>query len=220
MTALADAELAHRFGALYTAALTDVLDERGYLSQTLPAAIRPLVPGMRVAGLAFAVEGRPHPGMDAEASLRKTLELLGAVPPHHVAVYAANDSASAQFGELSAASLKSRGVAGVVLDGGCRDADFIEREGFPVFTRYVTPQDSCPRWEPVEWGHRVEIGGVSVATGDYVVGDSDGVVVIPAALRDEVLEAAEALAGTENEVRAAVRAGMTPLEAYERFGKF
>lgn len=217
---MSEPELARRFGALYTAALADVLDVLGRLEQTLPAGIRPLADGMRLAGRAFPVEGEPRPGIEAERSLRKTLELLGAVPPGHVAVYATNDSESAQFGELSATSLKARAVAGVVLDGGCRDVDFIVREGFPVFARFKTPQDSCPRWEPLAWGGSVEVGGVRVELGDYVVGDSDGVVVVPEALVEEVLAQAEAVAGTENEVRAAVRAGMTPLEAYERFGKF
>ncbi len=197
-----------------------MLDELGYENQTLPAGIGPLGPGMRVAGRAFAVEGRPHPAHEYEPSIRRILELLGAVPAGSVAVYATGDTTSAQFGELSATSLKARGVAGVVLDGGCRDVDFIVREAFPVFARFVTPQDSVRRWEVVEWGHEVSIGGVGVATGDWVVGDRDGVVIVPAALTDDVLERAGAVVGTENEVRRAVRAGMPPLEAFERFGKF
>ena len=197
-----------------------MLDELGLPNQTLPAEIAPLERGMRVAGPAFAVEGRPSPGNLYEPSIRRILELLGAVPAGHVAVYATNDSTCAQFGELSATSLNARGVAGVVLDGGCRDVDFIVREGFPVFARFVTPQDSVPRWEVVDWGHDVAIADVRVATGDYVLGDADGVVVVPASVVDDVLARAEAVVGTENEVRRAVRAGMAPLEAFERYGKF
>lgn len=211
---------ATRFGALYTAAVADVLDALGHPRQTLAPGIGPLARGMRVAGPAFAVQGRAHPGHEHDPSIRRILEMLGAIPAGHVAVYATAERTSAQFGELSATSLKARGVAGVVLDGGCRDVDFIEREGFPVFTAYRTPQDSVPRWEVVDWGHEVTVGEVAVATGDYVLGDADGVVVVPAGLRDEVLERAEAVAGTESRVRDAVREGMAPLEAYERFGKF
>jgi 4-hydroxy-4-methyl-2-oxoglutarate aldolase len=205
---------------LYTGAVTDVLDGLGRLTQTLPPAIGPLAPGMRVAGPAFCIEGRPATGLDYDASIRRILAMLGEVPSGHVAIYATRDDESAQFGELSATSLASRGVAGVVLDGGCRDVEFILREGFPVFCRFTTPQDSVLRWEVTGWGHAVEIGGVPVATGDYILGDADGVVVVPADLQDEVLAAAAELAGTENEVRAAVRGGLAPLEAYERFGKF
>ena len=214
------AAIGRRFGALYTAAIADVLDELGYLKQTLPAAIVPLAPGMRTAGPAFAVEGRPNRAISYEPSIRRILEVLGAVPPGHVAVYATRDDESAQFGELSATSLRARGAAGVVVDGGCRAVDFIVGEDFPVFARFTTPQDSARRWEVVDCGHEVAIGGVTVATGDYVVADADGVVVVPASVRDEVLERAETLAATENRVRDEVRRGVPPLEAFDRYGTF
>jgi regulator of RNase E activity RraA len=71
-----------------------------------------------------------------------------------------------------------------------------------------------------EWGHEVTVGDVRVRNGDYVVGDSDGIVVIPAEVIEQVLVAAEEVAATENLVRDVVREGMLPLDAYERFGKF
>lgn len=217
---MSDRDPAARFGTLYAAALADVLDGLGLPRQTLPPALRPLAPGMRVAGPAFPVEGRPAKGLGYDESITRILACLGAVPPGHVAVYATNDRESAQFGELSATSLAARGAAGVVLDGGCRDVDLVVRQGFPVFCRYTTPQDSVPRWKLERCGHEIEIEGVRVATGDWVVGDADGVVVVPADRVDEVLEEAERLAATENEVRAAVRRGTAPLEAYRRYGKF
>lgn len=205
---------------LYTAAVADVLDSLGLERQTLPPAIGPLRPGMRLEGTVFAVEGRPHPGHAYEPSIRKILQMLGDVPPSHVPVYATGDDACAQFGELSATALAAKGCPGVVLDGGTRDVDFIERQGFPVFCRHTTPLDSVPRWEAVAWGHEVEVGGVRVTTGDWVLADADGVVVVPAARRKEVLARAREVVDAENEVREAVRGGMTPLEAYDRYGKF
>jgi regulator of RNase E activity RraA len=89
-----------------------------------------------------------------------------------------------------------------------------------VFARYRTPQDAVSRWEVLEWGHAIEIEGVKVVTGDYIVGDADGVAVIPHDLIQTVLDHAEALVGTENLIRDAVRGGMKPLAAYEKFGKF
>lgn len=205
---------------IYTAALTDVLDGLGRRHQTLPPGIVPLGPGARVAGPAFAVQGRTNHSIDPETSIRRVLEMLGAVPPGHVAVYEAGDTTCAHFGELSAASLVARGVAGVVIDGGCRDVDMVRETGLPVFARYSTPQDAVSRWEVLEWGHEIEIEGVTVATGDYVVGDADGVAIVPRDLIERVFEEAEALVGTENLIRDAVRGGMLPLDAYERFGKF
>jgi 4-hydroxy-4-methyl-2-oxoglutarate aldolase len=213
-------DLRARFGAVYTAALTDVMDELGHRNQTLPFEVVPLEPGARVAGPAFAVEGRTNHSIDPEASIRRILEMLGAVPSGHVAVYEPGDTTCAHFGELSATSLHVHGVAGVVINGGCRDVDLIREVGLPVFARYRTPQDAVSRWEVLEWGHAIEIEGVKVVTGDYIVGDADGVAVIPRELVEIVLEEAEALVGTENLIRDAVRDGMKPLTAYEQFGKF
>ena len=209
-----------RFEAIYTAALADILDARGYRAQTLPPQIRPLAPGVRLAGPAYTVRGRPAETSDHDEALRKVLRMLGDVPAVHVAVYACAHGVSAHLGELSVTSLKARGVAGCVLDGGCRDVRFILDEGFPVFSRFVTPEDSTWRWALEETQVPVTIGRVRIEPGDWVVGDDDGVVVVPGALAESVLAEAEAKAATEGEIRRAVREGMTPLDAYERFGTF
>src|SRR5712691_8784792 len=211
------AQFAKRFNALYTGALTDVLDRRSYLHQTLPSTLAPLRPGMRLAGPAFPIEGKPHPGHDYDTSIRKVLEMLGAVAPGHVAVYQTNDTQSAHLGELSVTSLRARGCAGAVIDGGCRDVEFILREDFPVFCRYTTPQDCVPRWELVARGDvTVIVGGVRVAPGDWVVADHDGIVVVPHEIAQSVLAEAEEKAATESAIRTLVRGGTLPLEAYER----
>jgi regulator of RNase E activity RraA len=175
---------------------------------------------MTVAGQAFTVEGAPSDHGNWDGTIRKTLAMLGSVPSGHVAVYATNHDRAAHFGELSAVSLASRGVAGCVIDGGCRDTRFIVDEGFPVFTRFVTPEDCTWRWQVTATQVPIAIGGVRVEPGDWIVGDEDGVVVVPQAVAADVLAAAEAKAGTENEIRDAVRGGMLPLEAFERFGTF
>ena len=209
-----------RFAAIYTAALADILDARGLRHQTLPPSIRPLEPGTRLAGQAFTVLGRPATTDDHDRAIRKILAMLGEVPAGHVAVYACNQETSAHLGELSVTSLKSRGVAGCVLDGGCRDIGFIREERFPVFCRFVTPEDSTWRWELEATQVPVTIGTVSVEPGDWIVGDDDGVVVVPGAIAEDVLAEAEGKAATESEIRVAVREGMPPLEAYERYGTF
>ena len=212
-----------RFAAIYTAALADILDGRGFHHQTLPPSIRPLAPGARIAGPAYTVKGAPVSNDGAAAyddAIRKVLGMLGDVPAGHVAVYACDQDVSAHLGELSVTSLKARGVAGCVLDGGCRDVRFILDEGFPVFSRFVTPEDSTWRWLLEATQVPVTIGSVRIEPGDWVVGDDDGVVVVPKALAADVLAGAEQKAATESEVRVAVRDGMPPLEAYERYGTF
>jgi 4-hydroxy-4-methyl-2-oxoglutarate aldolase len=209
-----------RFNAIYTAVLADILDARGFPTQTLPPSIRPLRPGMRLAGPAFTVCGRPARTASYDESLRKVLQMLGEVPSGHVALYDCGQDVAAHLGELSVTSLEARGVAGCVLDGGCRDVRFILGLGFPVFCAHVTPMDSTGRWELEATQVPVTIGAVRVEPGDWVVGDDDGVVVVPGTIAAEVLAEAEEKAATENEIRAAVREGATPLEAYERYDTF
>jgi 4-hydroxy-4-methyl-2-oxoglutarate aldolase len=207
---------------VYTAAITDVLDGMGLTRQTLPSVIRPLTPDMRLAGYAFTARGRAHRGTAREhdQTLRRFLAMLGAVPADSVLVLAANDSVAAHFGELSAEWFRARRVRGAVIDGGTRDAASLARSRFPTFVRYRTPQDSVPRWRVSDWGQPLTIGGVRIALGDVVVADLDGVVVVPRRVAHEVLGRCEKLVGTENAVRKAVKRGLTPLAAYEKFGSF
>ena len=214
--------LPRRFSRIYTAAITDVMDELGLQRQTLPAAIQPLVPDMRAAGYAFTARGRARKSgpRERDATLRQFLAMLGAVPADSVLVLAANDNVAAHFGELSAEWLRSRRVRGAVIDGATRDAAYIGRIRFPTFVRYRTPQDSVPRWRVSDWGQPLTIGGVRIALGDVIVADLDGVVVVPRRAAHEVLVRCEKLVGTENKVRTAVKRGMLPLAAYEKFGSF
>jgi 4-hydroxy-4-methyl-2-oxoglutarate aldolase len=214
--------LPRRFARIYTAAITDVMDEMGLIRQTLPSALQPLTPAMRLAGYAFTARGRPHRGnpRERDATLRRFLAMVGAVPSDSVLVLASNDHVAAHFGELSMEALRRRKVRGAVIDGATRDAAYIARVGFPTFVRYRTPQDSVPRWRVSDWGQPLTLGGVRVSLGDIVVADLDGVVVVPRRVAHEVLTRCEKLVGTENRVRIAIKRGMTPLEAYEKFGVF
>ncbi|HEV8642847.1 MAG TPA: RraA family protein [Methylomirabilota bacterium] len=214
--------LPRRFGKLPTPAVTDVMDEMGLSRQTLPSTIQPLTADMRLAGYAFTARGRPHRGSarERDQTLRQFLKMLGTVPGNSVLVLAANDNTAAHFGELSAHWFRTRRVRGAVIDGATRDAAAIGRLRFPTFVRYRTPQDSVPRWRVTDWGLPLTIGGVRVSLGDVIVADIDGVVVVPRRVAHEVLIRSERLVGTENKVRSAVRRGMTPLQAYEKFGSF
>ena len=212
--------LPRRFARIYTAAVTDVMDELGLLRQTLPPAIQPLHPDMRVAGYAFPARGRPRRSGPRDEVIRKFLGMLGDVPRDSVLVIQANDNVAAHFGELSAESLRARGVRGAVVDGSTRDATSITRLRFPTFVRFRTPQDSLPRWQVTDWAQPVTIGGVRVVLGDIIVADLDGVVVVPRRVAHDVLLRCEKLVGTENKVRAAVRRGLLPLQAYGKYGAF
>src|SRR5437870_7912796 len=102
--------LPRRFARIYTAAITDVMDELGLQRQTLPWAIQPLTADMRLAGYAFTARGRPYRGTprDRDTTLRLFLRMLGAAPADSVLVLASGDNAAAHFGELSAQWFRSR----------------------------------------------------------------------------------------------------------------
>lgn len=213
-------DLCDRYEQLYPGAVVDVLDDRGYEDQTLSPDIAPLRDGMTTAGIAYPVVGRPNRSVDPDENMRAILRMLGDAPEHAVLTYQTNDDRAAHLGELSVVSLKAQGARGAVIDGGVRDVAYILDEAFPVFSRYRTPADAVPRWEILEWGTDAVVGGVEVSAGDVVLGDHDGVVVVPEAIRASVLEEAEELADTENEVREAVRSGTAPLDAYDEYGVF
>ncbi|MBX0297275.1 RraA family protein [Haloarcula nitratireducens] len=213
-------ELCDRYEQLYPGAVVDVLDDRGLADQTLSPDIAPLRDGTTAAGIAYPVEGRPNRSVDPDENMRNILRMLGDAPEHAVLAYQTNDDRAAHLGELSVVSLKARGARGAVVDGGVRDVAYVLEEEFPVFSRYRTPADAVPRWEILDWGSEAVVGGVEVAAGDVIVGDVDGVVVVPESVRVSVLEDAEDLADTENEVREAVRDGTAPIDAYDEYGVF
>jgi regulator of RNase E activity RraA len=124
------------------------------------------------------------------------------------------------MGELSAQTLHARGVLGYVVDGGSRDTDLVLEQQFPVFCAFLTPADIVERWVPDRYGEPVTIGDVTIVTGDYLLGDRDGVVIIPRAAADEAITRTEQVMGTESDMRSALIGGMDPVDAYHRFGKF
>ncbi len=220
MSTIPVAELCDRFAALYTGALADVMDELGLFNQALPSTLTPLVEGTKFAGVAFPAWGVTNQRVSYDASIRGVLQCLGEALPNSVFVVHAHGDQSSHFGELCATWMKTRGVRGAVIYGGVRDVDFILREKFPVFALHRTPADCCYRWELSEWNVPITIGEVRITPGDILLADHDGVVCVPQSLAEEVLEKAEAVCGTENEIREAVRGGMRPLAAYEQYGRF
>ena len=215
------AHLIERLAAIpYTGAISDILDEMDYAHQVLPPQIQSIQPGQTVAGRALTVVGEPAIGRPRDDYFLPFLKMLGDVLPGDVVVSQPNDSAIAHFGELSCETVKFRGGRGAIIDGGIRDIDYILKLGFPLFARYQTPQDIVGRWRLVDYNVPITIGAVSIQPGDFVVGDRDGVVIIPQSVAGEVIAKAEEVVHTENAVRKAILEGVHPVEAYERFGRF
>lgn len=213
-------DICRRFGLIYTGAISDVLDEMGFQNQALPSEIQALRFDQRVSGVALTVEGQPYEGQDRDEYFIPILQMLGDLDPGDVIISQPHDHGCAHLGELSSEAAKFRGARGAVIDGGARDIDYILKLDFPVFCRYRTPLDVLGRWKLVSYGHPIQIGSVTIRRGDFIVGDKDGVLVVPQEITLEVLERAEQVVSKENLVRKAILEGVHPVDAYRKYGRF
>jgi regulator of RNase E activity RraA len=213
-------ELTRRLAGCYTGAIHDVLRAMGHERVVLPPEIRALDPAVKVAGPVWTVSGHIDRTKSAHETLLGWTGLLSKAPPGRVVVCQPQNHEVALMGELSAETLKTRGVLGYVVDGGCRDTDFILKIGFPVFCGFCTPSDIVGRWIPDRFGEPITIGGVTICDGDYLLGDRDGVVVVPRAVAEEAVTKTEQVVSTESAMRSALLGGMDPVEAYLKYGKF
>lgn len=212
--------LASRLRRCYSGAVHDVLRGMGVERCVLPPAIKAIAPGTHLAGPVWTVDGRIDRTRSRDETLLGWCTLLARAPAGHVVVCQPHNHEIALMGELSAQTLQARGVLGYVVDGGSRDTDLVLAQGFPVFCAFLTPTDIVERWIPGRYGEPVTIGDVTLATGDYLLGDRDGVVVIPRARAAEVVARTEEVVATESEMRRALIGGMDPVAAYHRYGKF
>jgi len=213
-------ELSERLAACYTGAVHDVLRMMGYDNIVLPPEIKAIAPGTRLAGPAWTVSGHIDRKRTRDETLLAWCTMLSKAPAGHVIVCQPRNHEIALMGELSAQTLQARGVLGYVVDGGSRDTDLVLAQGFPVFCSFLTPADIVERWVPDSFGEPITIGTVTITTGDYLLGDRDGVVVIPQSIIREVVTRTEKIVATESDMRRALLGGMDPVEAYRTFGKF
>ena len=220
MSTNTDEALAARLRACYSGAVHDVLRAMGFDRVVLPPSIKAIDPATRLAGPVWTVAGHLDRTKSRDETLLAWCTLLSKAPSGHVVVCQPHNHEIALMGELSAQTLKARGVLGYVVDGGSRDTELVLAQGFPVFCAFLTPADIVERWIPDRFGEPVTIGDVTIATGDFLLGDRDGVVAIPRRVVDAVLTRTEEVVATESEMRRALIGGMDPVEAYRRYGKF
>jgi regulator of RNase E activity RraA len=213
-------DLVGRLANTYTGIIHDVMRAMGLRDFTLPPEIRPLFADQTLAGVVATVSGRVDTSADPHQTLLGWTGLLSRAQADTVLICQPNDSTVAHMGELSAETLKLKGVRGYVADGGCRDVNFILEQGFPVWCRYLTPRDIVGYWLPDSYDQPIRIGEVTIRSGDLVLGDRDGMVILPQAQAEAIVAAAETAIGTENLVRKAILAGTDPQEAYLTYGKF
>lgn len=173
-----DPELLRAFGEIPTATLSDAMGRHGALS----SAIQPIYQDIRMVGSALTVLCFPGDNV-------MTHKALQMVQPNDVLVIDDGDYDTGCFGHKSALNARSRGGVGVVVSGSVRDVAMLRRDRFPTFSRSVSPR-APQKNTPGSINVPVQVGGIVIVPGDIVVGDDDGVVVVPLTEARAVLEKA------------------------------
>lgn len=216
--------LCDRLRKLYLPAVCDAMYEIGLPEPVLPTTIRPLLdPAPRMVGEAYTVQGaaiEPRVSWDEGLPrMRSYLRMFENLTPNTVLVSSTPpSSAVGHFGELTANAAKSRGCAGVILDGNLRDIEGMREIGFQVFYRSLSPLNGIGRWEMVAEQVPVTIGDVRIQPGDIILAEFEAVLVIPRGDAERVLLKAEEIVAAEEKVRVEAASGIPPSESLDRHG--
>ncbi|MCS7023747.1 MAG: RraA family protein [Bryobacteraceae bacterium] len=203
---------------LYTAVVSDSLDQLGVRHQVMREYLRPVHKRCKFAGWARTIACSDVYHM-VEDPYGKEIEAVDSLLAGEVAVVATQKSLrNAPWGELLSTAAKGRGARGAVVDGLIRDVTKIEELGFPVFAAGIKPVDSMGRGIVTGYNIPVECGEVLVHPGDLIFADYDGVVVIPGAMVREVIELAAEKARREDSTRAELLAGGYLRDVFRKYG--
>jgi 4-hydroxy-4-methyl-2-oxoglutarate aldolase len=202
---------------LTSAMISDSLDVADLRHQVLERRLAPIQPGSRAFGRAWTVRFEPSEDDDPDDPYGAAIDYISAIQPGEIAVIATSGSnESAFWGELFSAAALGAGSVGVVTDGNLRDTQKIAALGFPAFSRSRRPIDYRMRMRVAAVGEPVTLGGVSIATGDLVLADDDGVVVVPHADENRVLTLARHRLVAETTVLDELRSGETLRAVWDR----
>ncbi|RNB80547.1 RraA family protein [Brevibacillus nitrificans] len=193
-----------RMAAQFSAA---TLLEAGGKKGALPSGIKPLGPSMKICGPAVTVSSPPKDNIMLHEAI------IAAQPGDVLIAEVANVYEAGYWGDIMTHAAVQKGIQGLVIDGCARDGADIRQIGFPVFSRGLCIQGTGKNGGGTI-NHAIVIGEVTIEPGDLVVGDGDGVVVIPRHEIEEVLSRAQQREEEEERVRQLLREGKTTMEIY------
>ncbi len=212
-------ELLSRFEQLYTGAVNDVLREFCLLNQALPGHIKPLREYKTVAGFAFTVKSSPNVMIRGEMEYRtQMLDELG--EDHFVLWDTSKDEEATLWGGVMTATAKGKKVKAACIDGGIRDTHQILEADFPVFYKYRISNGSLGRCLITHYQVPILIGKVVIRPGDVVLGDIDGVLVVPRDIAYDVLIRAEEIKNNEKKIFGWVKEGQSVKDITDKGGYF
>jgi regulator of RNase E activity RraA len=214
-----DKELLSRFEQLYTGAVNDVLREFCLLQQALPSRISPLREYTTIAGFAFTVKSAPNVKVQGEMEFRT--QMLDEMKEDDFVVWdTSRDDKATLWGGVMTATAKGKKMKAACIDGGIRDTHQILSADFPVFYEYRTSNGSLGRCLITHYQIPVKIGDVTIKPGDIILGDVDGVLVVPRDIAYDVLVRAEEIKENEKKIFGWVNEGQSIHEITKKGGYF
>jgi regulator of RNase E activity RraA len=212
-------EMLARFEQLYTGAVNDVLREFCLLEQALPGHILPLREYRTVAGLAFTVKSSPNVKITGEMEFRT--EMLDEMGEDHFVLWdTSKDEKATLWGGVMTATAVGKKVKAACIDGGIRDTHQILEKDFPIFYKYRISNGSLGRCLITHYQIPIKIGDTTIKPGDVVLGDIDGVLVVPRDIACEVLLRAEEIKANEKVIFGWVAEGQSIQEITKQGGYF
>ena len=187
-------ELYQAFLRVSTSNISDAMHKQGALQ-----GIRPITEGFHIAGRALTVR-------TIDGDWAKPIEAIDKSEKGTVLVVDTNQGQTAVWGELATWSAKLKGLAGVVIDGAVRDYDDLLKIKFPIFSRYIVPNAGEPKGFG-EIGAEITCGNQPIRTGDWIIGDDSGVVVVPQEIAQEIANRALDVKEQENRIREEIKHG-------------
>ena len=175
----------------------------------------------KIVGRAATALQRPVLKHDTRKYPNYALEILDEAPPGSVLVYVLENGLEiAGMGNLMATTAKVRGLEGAVIDGAARDVEEVTRIGFPIFSRAISPATSVGRYVSVAKQVPVTCAGILVSPGDYIIGDSDGVVVVPQGAAARVVELIGQYDDKESRMLPIIEREKSMLKALELYNRY
>lgn len=211
-------EMRERYLKLYSGAVNDILRFEYKMHAALPSEFAPLDRGMKLAGQAFTVKGAPDITTDGEFEMRA--RMLEELHENSVVVWdCTGDRVTAQWGEVMTMAAIRSGCRGALVNG-IRDTDAILAQDFPIFNLYRSNVGMLGRFRMYYYQKPVRIGEIVIEPGDWIFGDIDGAIRIPADIAYDVLVKAEKLLHKEDTIRDMVNSGMKPTQVVANGGYF
>jgi regulator of RNase E activity RraA len=204
--------------SIYSAVVSDALDALGYTHQSPRVSLLPLTGSLKLVGRCKTTLWGNMAHKDPEP-YKLELQAIDSCQTDDVLITAADGSMrSGVWGELLSTAARNSGCVGAIIDGAMRDVAKVRDMGFAVFARGTCVYDSMNRQRVVDVDQPVEIEGVRFCSGDLVIADEDGVVVVPQEVEEEAIQRAWEKIHAENITRDAIKKGMKATAAYEKYG--